>query len=104
MVDQVSLKQKLQEKLDELRARAAEIEDKLSDPGEADWEENALEIEDDEVRISIGDLTKQEIQEIQRTLQLLESGDYGKCTKCGQKIDAVRLELLPHTLTCVRCA
>ncbi len=104
VVDQVKLKQKLQGKLDELLARAAEIEEKLSDPGEPDWEENALEMEDDEVRAGIGDLTKQEIQDIQRTLKLLESGQYGTCTKCGKAIDRVRLELLPYTLTCVACA
>lgn len=103
-MDLEKIRRELQTRLDELLARGADIEAKLSDPGEADWEENALEMEDDEVRIGIGDLTKQEIQDVRRTLQLLDSGAYGRCTRCGKAIDAARLELLPYTSTCVQCA
>ena len=94
----------LENKRAELLERAAEIEEKLSDPGEADWEENAMEMEDDEVRIKIGQLTRKELQEIDSALSRIKSGDYGSCTVCKQKIDPVRLELLPFTMTCVKCA
>jgi len=94
----------LEKKLLELRERAVEIESKLSDPGEPDWEENALEMADDEVRIGIGELTKQEIREIERALHLIDTGDYGRCVNCGKAIDPDRLELLPFTSTCIKCA
>lgn len=94
----------LEDKLVELTERAAEIEEKLSDPGEADWAENAVEMEDDEVRIGIGELTKKEIHEVQSALARIESGEYGKCTVCQQTIAPARLEVLPYTMTCIKCA
>lgn len=103
-MDQLNTKRLLEDKLVELRNRAAEIEDKLSDPGEKDWAENAVEMEDDEVRIGIGELTKKEIQEVEAALHRIKAGDYGKCVVCGQPIGKSRLLLLPHTLTCIQCA
>lgn len=99
-----NIQKTLEDKLAELMERAVEIEDKLSDPGEQDWEENALEMEDDEVRIKIGELAKKEIEEIESVLSRIKSGEYGKCTICRKPIDVARLELLPHTLTCINCA
>ncbi|MEZ6094640.1 MAG: TraR/DksA C4-type zinc finger protein [Pirellulaceae bacterium] len=98
------LKEQLVEKLEELKGRAHEIEEKLSDPGNPDWEENATEMEDDEVRIGIGNLTKNEIHEIEETIRLIDAGEYGRCTVCGSDIGAARLKALPFTLTCVSCA
>jgi hypothetical protein len=43
-MDYEKLKLELHARLDELAQRGAEIEDKLSDPGDTDSEENALEI------------------------------------------------------------
>jgi DnaK suppressor protein len=37
-------------------------------------------------------------------LARLDQGDYGICEICGQVIDPARLEILPHTTLCVRCA
>lgn len=99
-----NIQKMLEDKLAELMERAAEIEEKLSDPGEEDWEENALEMEDDEVRIKIGEIAKKEIEEIESVLSRIRSGEYGKCTICRKPIDETRLELLPHTLTCIECA
>ncbi len=103
-MDHTITQKMLEKKLTELLDRAAEIEKKLSDPGDKDWAENAIEMEDDEVRIGIGELTKQEIQEVESALQRIKSGDYGICTVCGQQIAKARIDLLPHTLTCVKCA
>lgn len=94
----------LQQKLNELVSRAEDIESRLSDPGQADWEENATEMEGDEVEFEIGKLTKQEIQEIEQAIARIDQGHYGLCTFCGGKIDRQRLELLPFTGTCIKCA
>lgn len=103
-MDHESVREWLLKKREELLARGSEIEEKLSDPGNADWEENATEMEDDEVRAGIGELTKQELREVDTALQRLEAGEYGKCIHCSQPIGADRLELLPFTMTCIQCA
>lgn len=42
-------------------------------------------------------------QRIQHALELIERGQYGVCTRCGQDIDVARLEVAPDTFLCVPC-
>lgn len=104
MTDYSDVKTELEAQLRELLGRAAEIEGTLSTPGSSDWEENAVESEDDEVMSTIGDMTKQEIQEIRLALSLIESGHYGICTSCGGTIGRERLKAMPSATKCIRCA
>ena len=104
MNDNSAIKAALEVRLNELMRRAGEIEAKLSDPGNADWEENAVESEDDEVLSRLGSAAKNEIQEIKLALNLIESGQYGKCTACGRAIAKDRLAALPFATTCIKCA
>lgn len=104
MPDTRKIKAELETKLRQLLERCTEIEDVLSDPGDADWEENALAMENDEALSAIGDVTKREIHDIRRALRLIEEGTYGTCQTCGQTIGAERLSAIPWTTTCVRCA
>lgn len=98
------VKSELEARLNELMQRAADIEARLSNPGSADWEENATESEDDEVLSGIGSVTKNEIQEIKLALNRIETGHYGKCTSCGDAISKARLAALPFATTCIICA
>ena len=104
MTQHSAVKAVLEARLEELTQRAAEIETSLSNPGNADWEENATESEDDEVLSGVGNATKNEIQEIKLALNLIESGSYGKCTSCGGPIAKARLEALPYATKCIKCA
>lgn len=104
VVDYSVLKSELEAKLGELLERAAEIENTLSDPGNSDWEENALESAGDEVLSRVGDITKKEIEEIRRALSLIESGRYGICRACGKAISTERLEAMPYATKCIQCA
>ena len=99
-----SVKAALEAKLKELINRASDIEDTLSAPGSSDWGENAVESEDDEVLAGVGDLTKNEIHEIRLALNLIESGQYGKCTACGSAISKERLAAMPYATKCIKCA
>jgi DnaK suppressor protein len=103
-MEYATIKKTLQNKLDELLKRAHDIEDQLSAPGNADWEENATESENDEVYAKIGDVTKHEIAQIESALLMIDQGTYGKCKQCGKSIPKARLEALPFALTCVNCA
>ena len=43
------------------------------------------------------------VRAIDRALELLEAGTYGRCTACGQRIPEERLAALPWAAHCVAC-
>lgn len=47
---------------------------------------------------------REHMAELDRALERLERGDYGRCEGCGEPIPAERLEVRPAASTCVRCA
>lgn len=104
MIDMAAVKAELESKLQELEQRASGIENRLSDPGNKDWEENATLHEDDEVLAGLGDLTIHDMHEIKLALSRIEAGTYGICTSCAKKIPKARLTALPFATTCVDCA
>jgi RNA polymerase-binding transcription factor DksA len=44
------------------------------------------------------------IQLIEMALEKLDEGTYGLCDECGAKIPKARLEMLPESIYCVKCA
>lgn len=104
MTTHAAVRAALEAQLDELVRRGAGIEADLSNPGSSDWSENAVESEDDEVLSRVGRVTKEEIQEIRLALNQIETGHYGTCTACGEKISQERLAVMPYATKCIRCA
>ncbi len=104
MIDLENIKRGLEEKLKEQTARAEEIDDDLSQPGDDDGNENAIESEDDEVLEAVGDITLVEIGQVKNSLRQIDAGNYGICSKCGVSIARERLKALPDATTCVRCS
>ena len=104
MTNYDAIRKQLQEKLDQLVARAQEIDSDLSESRNEDWEERAIETEGDEVMLSVGNVTLKEIEEIKHALHQIDQGTYGTCARCGTKIPSERLELLPYATTCTGCA
>ena len=70
----------------------------------ADWSEQAVERENDEVLESLGNASEQELVMINTALKRIDSSEYFICSKCGEDIPPERLELLPFTSHCVNCA
>lgn len=92
---------------DELATRAALAAADLrreNEPLSADFSEQAVQRENDEVLQGIGDAARSELAGIDRALRRIESGDYFKCARCGGAIEASRLEAVPHTDRCASCA
>jgi DnaK suppressor protein len=102
--DYAEIKSQLERKLKELEDRSLRLENSLSQPGEADSEENAILRENDEVLEGLTDLTTHDIHEVRLALQRIERGTYGVCTSCNRAIAKARLNALPFTGTCVDCA
>ncbi|HUN63759.1 MAG TPA: TraR/DksA C4-type zinc finger protein [Candidatus Sulfotelmatobacter sp.] len=44
------------------------------------------------------------LAEIDLSLRRIETGDYGVCGLCGEKIPVARLKAIPWTRCCVECA
>lgn len=97
-------KRQLEAKLAELTDRADRIEKRLSDPGNPDWEENAVLHSNDEVLNALNDLTDHDIHEIKLALSRIEAGTYGTCIDCNRPIAQARLNALPFATQCVNCA
>lgn len=90
-------------RLAELDSRLHDIEAELDAPHSKDWEELAVEREDDEVLETLGRSGQAEIIRIRAALQRLRDGTYGICARCGKRISTERLEVLPETPLCKIC-
>ena len=94
----------LERRLAELGTRLEGIEAELDSPHDPDWEEQATEREGDEVLEASGRAGQQEIAMIRAALGRVAEGSYGTCVRCGDPIGDARLDLLPWTPVCRRCA
>jgi RNA polymerase-binding transcription factor DksA len=104
MTDLAKRRTQLTDRLATLDARLHEIEDELDSHQSKDWEEMAVEREDDEVLEGLGVSGQEEIARIRAALARIEAGEYGVCVTCGEDIAEERLDLLPATPFCRRCA
>lgn len=104
MQDLAHFKQKLLTLKDEITNRINTIDKDIRHEGmSADWTEQATERENDEVLESLGNTAEEELANINKALQKIESGEYFSCSQCGNDIPQARLELLPFSLHCVSC-
>jgi RNA polymerase-binding protein DksA len=105
MKNQENFKQKLMLMKQQTTERIRAIDKDIRHEGmSADWSEQATERENDEVLESLGITAEQELIMINSALKRIDSGDYFRCSLCGEDIPAERLELLPFSSHCVSCA
>jgi RNA polymerase-binding transcription factor DksA len=104
MASYEDLRAELVTRIDILSRRADNIEADLRKPRDRDWVERASEIENDEVLDSLDEVTRAEVAELRHAVQRIDNGTYGRCEHCGGAISYARLEALPWTAKCVRCA
>ena len=104
MIDAETYRERLTARLDELVERLDTIEEELESHNSRDWEELAVEREGDEVLEDLGNSGQAEIKAIRAALARIESGEFGFCMKCGEEISAERLDVLPQTPFCRKCA
>lgn len=97
-------KAKLLARRAELVERSEEVEAELDAHNSKDWEELAVERETDEVLQGLGNNAAAEITRIDAALKRIEEAEFGFCMTCGDQISAERLELLPYTPFCRKCA
>jgi DnaK suppressor protein len=44
------------------------------------------------------------LEQIEQALERIEEGSYGTCVDCGSRIPKMRLNVIPYTPLCVKCA
>lgn len=99
-----AVRRKLQARHAELAGRLHTLEEALDAPASRDDEDRATEREDDEVMERLGQVGLAEIDMIDAAMQRIDAGTYGICQQCGAEILERRLEVLPYTPLCRRCA
>ena len=105
MQDTDAFKERLLALKAELSQRVKKIDKDVRHEGmSADWSEQAVERENDEVLESLGNVADQELLMINYALQRIENNAYFICSDCGDHIPRARLESLPFSSLCVSCA
>lgn len=62
----------------------------------------ATELYEREKDLALNEHQRSEFENINKALEAMDNGTYGKCTVCDQEIPIERLEVLPTTLYCVK--
>ena len=98
-----TVRQNLTERYAEIRGHLEKIALDANKPLDADFEEQAVERENDEVLVALDRSIRAEMAQIEKTLARLDKGEYGICEVCGDPITPKRLEALPYANRCVVC-
>lgn len=97
-------RQWLERKRNELERRLEAIHKDFSLGRSADSGEQAQERENEQVLNELEVEAAKEIQQLDIALKRLESGTWGVCIDCGERIPSQRMEAMPFALTCIDCA
>ena len=91
----------------ELLTRSRRVERDLSrgaEPLVQDFADQAVQRQNDETLEAIGQAAALELRQIDRALERIEQGGYGRCEQCGRPIAEQRLRAVPYATTCIDCS
>ncbi len=101
------IRQQLVAKRQELLQRVSDIQKDLrneDNPIEKDFEEQAVQMENEEVLNALDAEGRATLLKIDHALQRIETGGYAVCAMCDTAIPIERLRAMPYTELCVDCA
>jgi RNA polymerase-binding transcription factor DksA len=90
-------------RLEELGMRTHEIDHELGEPKDSDLNDQAIDLEDDEVLERLGAAAQKEISLLRLALGRIKDGTYGVCAQCGEPISEERLRAVLYTPLCREC-
>lgn len=91
-------KQELMEEVDRTKEHMQTELNNYADPNDRASQEEEFNLE-----LRTRDRERKLIKKIEKTLDLIEKGDYGYCTACGVEIGIRRLEARPTADLCIDC-
>ena len=97
-------RERLTQQLGRLLTRVGKVEGDLRHARDRDSQEQAIELENDEVLEELDEMTLGEIRRVRTALDRIADGTYGTCLMCGRAISAERLAAIPSAATCVNCS
>ena len=107
------LKEKLIETKKQIVAQLEQITQEKSfnkDKVQAKWQEmgdkeedNAVEVANFQDNISLERDLEVNLERVEKALQRMKKGEYGKCEKCGSAIEEARLNAYPEATHCLKC-
>lgn len=103
MTDTSPVRAELQQRLADLIARAGRIEAEITVPLNADSEDQATKISDDDALTSEDELVMREIATVRAAIGRIDAGHYGQCLSCGADIAPARLAAMPEATLCTDC-
>ncbi len=103
-MDLVQVQQQLENQQSDLLQRISSIKNNFAQGRSANFSEQATEQENDEVLSQLLADAELELKQVSHGLKLIKEGRYGICEGCGESISVSRLEILPHTEYCIKCA
>ncbi len=101
------IRQRLIARRDELVQRAARTGADLRrehEPLSADFDEQVVQRENDDVLRGLNEAARAELAQVNRALARIDAGSYLTCSSCGGPIQPERLEIVPVTELCAACA
>jgi RNA polymerase-binding transcription factor DksA len=104
VLDRTTERENLEQELARAEEELALVQQKLEEKGDFGLGQGASTVYEWEMNLALRESAEAKIQSIKLAIERLNQGSYGICEVCGQLIDPDRLEILPHTRLCVRCA
>ena len=71
--------------------------------GSEDYVDYAVNSYTKEFLLSLNDIDRRTLREVERALKRIENNEYGICVKCEQPISEKRLEAVPWASNCIAC-
>lgn len=63
----------------------------------------ALDSAQDEISSQLAEVESRELSSINKALERMRDGSYGKCEGCENNIPLMRLQALPYAICCIDC-
>lgn len=76
---------------------------KLEQQAGGDVADIALETAYGELSSKLAEAESRELSSVEKALELMEKGQYGKCECCQHNIPLARLQALPYASACINC-
>lgn len=95
-----ALRDELVERVDRYKVHKMRLENPL----ERDMEEQAIELENEDVIDALEEEAEEELGQVMHALERIEDGEGELCECCGEPIDPRRLEAIPYATLCFDCA
>jgi DnaK suppressor protein len=76
----------------------------LHEECEGDEIDAALIAEQTELSSQMAEVESRELVQIERAIEKIQTGDYGRCESCEKAIAPLRLKYLPYATECIGCA